>query len=199
MNFNGDVKYPRQEIWILGALFDKRLTFKSHTENPVRRTSQELTFFSRISWLLDGQGKELLYKAQLRLTQEYSCRSWGGENATHLNVLVNIQQRAKRVIAERPPGHPTDINSLQHTRYVAGLATVYRIHYQELPLLHPMRLPGRRAVDRAAATLEEPRCCTTTPSDTVSSGAESCGKNSSVSLIGYLILWKGSNAKHMHG
>jgi len=169
VKFNGNTIRPQQEIEILGTVFDKKLTFKSHIESLARRASQKLASFRRISWLLDDKGKELLYKAQIRSALEYSCLSWGGANTTHLGLLDKIQERAKRIIKDRTSDLPLNLDSLQHRRDVAGLTTMYRIHLQKVAHLQPMRLPRRRAVrttrrvEQAPAVLEEPRCCTALP------------------------------------
>ncbi|XP_042878297.1 uncharacterized protein LOC122257201 [Penaeus japonicus] len=166
VNFNGKSIKSQDEIEILGTIFDKRMTFKSHIESLARKASQKIASLRRISWLLDGKGKELLYKAQIRSSLEYSCLAWGGANNKYLCILDKVQERARKIIEDRSPHHIGNLDSLQHRRDVAGLTTVFRIQRQEVAHMQAMRLPGRRAVrttrtvEQAPAALEEPRCFT---------------------------------------
>ena len=53
--------------------------------------------------LLDSRGRKLLYKAESRVSLEYSCLAWGGEIPTHFVVLDKIQWRAERLIRNGLP------------------------------------------------------------------------------------------------
>ncbi|MPC39515.1 hypothetical protein E2C01_033051 [Portunus trituberculatus] len=48
--------------------------------------------------LLDSKGQELLYKAEIRSSLEYSCLAWGGAALSHLAVVDKIQRRTERLI-----------------------------------------------------------------------------------------------------
>ena len=98
----------------MGTVFDKKLIFKTHMENVARKASQKLTSLRRISWLLDVKGKEMLYKAQIRSSLEYSSLAWGGAANIHLNLLDKIQKRAKKMVEEGSPQNKTDLDTLLH-------------------------------------------------------------------------------------
>ena len=73
LNLNGDTLTSRDEIEVLGVTYDRKLTFSSHIERLARQASGKLVPLRRMSWLLDGKGLEVLYKAQVRSSLEYVC------------------------------------------------------------------------------------------------------------------------------
>ena len=73
LSFSGDTLAPRDEMEVLGVTYDRKLTFSSHIEQLARQASGKLASLRRMSWLLDGRGLELLYKAQVRSSLECAC------------------------------------------------------------------------------------------------------------------------------
>ena len=63
---------PQDEVEVLGVTYDSALTFRHHIERLAREASGKLASLRRISWLLDAKGFEVLYKAQVRSSLEYS-------------------------------------------------------------------------------------------------------------------------------
>lgn len=76
--FNKTTLAPQQEIKILGVTYDSKLTFRTQIEQLARTAAGKLASLRRISWLLDERDREMLYKAQIRSSLEYSCLAWGG-------------------------------------------------------------------------------------------------------------------------
>ncbi|KAG0718900.1 hypothetical protein GWK47_051576 [Chionoecetes opilio] len=98
-----------------------------------------------MSWLLDNQGLEILYKAQVRSSMEYACLGWGGAANKHLALLDKVQGRAVRLIRDSGAGRNHDSTAFSTARDVAGLTVMYKVHQQRVPHLHTLRQPLRRA------------------------------------------------------
>ena len=163
-NFNGNEIKPQDEIEILGVLYDRKLTFKRHIENIARKASTKIASLRKIAWFLDRNGKEFLYKSQIRSVMEYSFLSWGGAAKTHLALLDKVQRRAVRLIEDGATGPlHTNLDPLQHRRDVAGLTTFFKVHHEHTSHLQPLRQQQRlavrttRTVERAPAALMEPQ------------------------------------------
>ncbi|XP_045106831.1 uncharacterized protein LOC123501859 [Portunus trituberculatus] len=139
---------------VLGVTYDSALTFRHHIERLAREASGKLASLRRMSWLLDDKGLEILYKAQVRSSLEYSCLAWGGAASRHLSLLDRVQARAVRLIKDSGARNEPKLHSLQHRRDVAGLAVMYKIQQQRIPHLQALRQPLRRAqVTTRAVTL----------------------------------------------
>ncbi|KAG0714779.1 hypothetical protein GWK47_013473 [Chionoecetes opilio] len=64
-----------------------------------------------MSWLLDGKGLEVLYKAKVRSSMEYACLGWGGAANKHLALLDKVQGRAVRLIRDSGAGQDHDFTA----------------------------------------------------------------------------------------
>ncbi|KAK4287372.1 hypothetical protein Pmani_039553 [Petrolisthes manimaculis] len=142
--FDGAFLTPTRELKILGVTYDDKLTFKPHIMQLARTAAGQLASLRRISWLLDNRGRELLYKAQIRSTLEYSCLAWGGAAPSHIAVLDKVQRRAERIIWDGQQRQPGALQCLQHRRDVAGLTTFFKAQVRRTPHLNQLRqaLPG---------------------------------------------------------
>ncbi|XP_045124027.1 uncharacterized protein LOC123511983 [Portunus trituberculatus] len=163
---NGEQLRPQQELQILGVTFDSKLTYQAHLTQLARTAAGKLACLRRMSGFLDSRGRELLYKAEIRSSLEYSCLAWGGAAPSHLAVLDKIQRRAERLIEDGPPEQQAglhSLHSLQHRRDVAGLATLYKVQEERTPHLQELCIPPRRAevltraVSAAPSALHIPR------------------------------------------
>ncbi|KAG0714247.1 hypothetical protein GWK47_001664 [Chionoecetes opilio] len=85
-----------------------------------------------MSWLLDGRGLEILYKAQVRSSLEYACLAWGGAANKHLALLDKVQARAVRIIENNNAGQEPHLTTLRHRRDVAGLTVVFKVQVKRL-------------------------------------------------------------------
>ena len=151
---------PRDEMDVLGVTYDSTLTFRRHIERLAREASGKLAALRRISWMLDGKGLEVLYKAQVRSSLEYSCLAWGGAASRHLSLLDRVQARAVRLIRGRAGGREPALQTLQHRREVAGLTVMFKVQQQRVPHLQPLRQPLGRAVTSVPEELLLTRCRT---------------------------------------
>ena len=157
LTLEGVAIQPKDEVDVLGVTYDSALTFRRHIERLAREASGKLAALRRISWLLDGKGLEVLYKAQVRSSLEYSCLAWGGAASRHLSLLDRVQARAVRLIRGREGGQEPSLQALQHRRDVAGLTVMHKVHIQRVPHLQPLRQPLRRAqvTTRTVASVPE--------------------------------------------
>ena len=154
LSLEGEAVRRQDEMEVLGVTYDSALTFRLHIERLAREASGKLASLRRISWLLDNKGLEMLYKAQVRSSLEYSCLAWGGAASRHLSLLDRVQARAVRLIKDSGARQEPNLHSLQHRRDVAGLAVMYKIHQQQIPHLQALRQALRRAqVTTRAVTL----------------------------------------------
>ncbi|KAG0728162.1 hypothetical protein GWK47_033049 [Chionoecetes opilio] len=106
-----------------------------------------------MSWLLDGRGLEILYKAQVRSSQENACLAWGGAANKHLALLDKVQARAVRIIEDNNAGQEPHLTTLQHRRDVAGLTVVFKVQVKRVSHLQVLWRPYRPApvTNRAVA------------------------------------------------
>ena len=95
----------------------------------------------RISWLLDGKGLQMLYKAQVPSSMEYSSLAWGGAANKHLSILDKVQARAVRLIRDSGAVQEPTLHSLQHRRDVAGLTVIFKVQQQRASHLQALRYP----------------------------------------------------------
>lgn len=162
----GEALVSRDEMEVLGVTYDSWLTFRTHIERLAREASGKLASLRRISWLLDGKGLEMLYKAQIRSSMEYSSLAWGGAAKKHLSLLDKVQARAVRLIKDSGADRDPTLHSLQHRRDVAGLTVMFKVQQQRVPHLNALRQPLRqtevttRAVAQCPGQLLHPRCRT---------------------------------------
>ena len=157
LTLEGVAIQPRDKVDVLGVTYDSALTFRCHIERLAREASGKLAALRRISWLLDGRGLEVLYKAQVRSSLEYSCLAWGGAASRHLSLLDRVQARAVRLIRGSGGGQEPALQTLQHRRDVAGLTVMFKIQQKRVPHLQPLRQPLRRArvITRTVASVPE--------------------------------------------
>lgn len=166
LSFDEKELTPQEEVEVLGVTYDSKLTFRTHIEQLTRTASRKLASLRRISWLLDNRGREVLYKAQIRSSLEYSCLAWGGAANKYLTLLNKIQDRAVRIIQGGQTQYQPDLHTLQHRRDVAGLTTLFKVQQQNVSHLQELRQPARqaqvrtRAAETAPAALVQPRCRT---------------------------------------
>ncbi|KAK3857130.1 hypothetical protein Pcinc_036597 [Petrolisthes cinctipes] len=141
--FDGAFLTPSRELKILGVTYDDKLTFKPHIMQLARTAAGQLASLQRISWLLDNRRRELLYKAQIRSSLEYSCLAWGGAAPSHISVLDKVQRRAERIIWDGQQRQPGALQCLQHRRDVAGLTTFFKAQVRRTPHLNQLRQAER--------------------------------------------------------
>ena len=83
-----------------------------------------LASLTRILWLLDSKGLQMLYKAQVRYSMEYSRLAWGGVANKHLFLLDKVQARAVRLIRDNGADQEPTFHSLQHHAAARGTTSV---------------------------------------------------------------------------
>ncbi|KAG0716295.1 hypothetical protein GWK47_010038 [Chionoecetes opilio] len=134
-----------------------------------------------MSWLLDGRGLEIIYKAQVRASLEYACLAWGGAAKKHLSLLDKVQARAVRIIENNNAGKEPHHITLQHRRDVAGLTVVFKVQVKRVSHLQALWQPYRlvpvtpRAV--ALAPAEYCPCCQPNTTSVVSRNRPCCEPN----------------------
>ncbi|MPC35800.1 hypothetical protein E2C01_029235 [Portunus trituberculatus] len=95
-----------------------------------------------MSWLLDGEGLELLYKAQVRSSLEFPCLAWGGFANKHLTLLHKVQNGPERLIRDAAGQQPR-LRILQHRRDVEGLTVMYKVQVERVSYMQELHLPAR--------------------------------------------------------
>lgn len=79
------------ELEILGATIDSKLTWTKHVSNTASRAGQKLGALRRVANKLDRRGRAIVYKAQVRSVMEYTSLSWMSASPTALVLLDSIQ------------------------------------------------------------------------------------------------------------
>ena len=137
ISFNNVPVAEEDEIRLLGVLFDRQLSFRSHLRSIASKANQRMHFFKKVAPLLNVAGKLCLYKGFVRPTMEYSFLTWMGASESSLKQLDRVQHRALRLIG---PG--AVLPHLSHRRMVGTLCYMYKLHC--IPPSHPVAslLPG---------------------------------------------------------
>ncbi|KAG0713638.1 hypothetical protein GWK47_015765 [Chionoecetes opilio] len=152
----GGVPLPHQEaVKVLEVEVDRELKFDGHIKHIAKKASHRVSALRRIARFLDGGGKLLLYKAQIRPYLEYAALSWMSCAASHTRRLDSIQRRALRLVDAADPPDPPDppalfepvspLDSLEHRRDVAALVVFHKAQLQGVPHLAGLRQPPRVA------------------------------------------------------
>ena len=136
-SFNNVPVAEEDEIRLLGVIFDRQLSFRSHLRSIASKANQRMHFFKKVAPLLNVAGKLCLYKEFVRPTMEYSFLTWMGAAESSLKQLDRVQHRALRLI-----GLGVVLPHLSHRRMVGALCYMYKLHC--IPPSHPVAslLPG---------------------------------------------------------
>ena len=165
LTLNGVEIEESSTLDILGIKFDEGMTLKAHVKGLARKGAGKLAVLRRIAPLLDGKGCTILYESQVRPAFEYSPLSWMACPPSYLQLLNNLDHRARRMIIAREGGiiPAKTPASLQHRREVAGLTVLYKANFQHNPWLSPLRAEvtapthGTRGSTASEYTLKVPR------------------------------------------
>ena len=136
INFQGTVVPQVAELRLLGIMFDKDLSFRTHIRQLNIRGTQRLGFLRKAAAVLGPAGCVTAYKGFVRPVLEYGMLTWMGASQTSLRQLANVQRRALHVIG---PG--SFLPSLEVRRAVAALCFLYRLHYLPGPAILTRLLP----------------------------------------------------------
>ena len=98
INFQGTVVPEVAELRLLGIMFDKDLSFRTHIRQLNIRGTQRLGFPRKAAAVLGPAGCVTAYKGFVRPVLEYGMLTWMGASPTTLRQLANVQRRALLVI-----------------------------------------------------------------------------------------------------
>ena len=153
------------KIKILGITVDEHLTFKEHVREVAARAGRKLSMIRRVSDLLDEKGCVTLYNSQVRSLMEYCPLTWSSCAPSHLNLLEDIQRRAKRLMDWKAPGHRSQyqLQPLSPRREISALCVFFKLHKQGCEHLGSLRMkktqlptPYIRGSDRRNEELNVP-------------------------------------------
>ena len=136
INVQGTVVPEVAELHLLGIMFDKDLSFRTHIRHLNIRGTQRLGFLRKAAAVLGPAGCVTAYKGFVRPVLEYGMLTWMGASQTTLRQLANVQRRALHVIG---PG--SFLPSLEVRRAVAALCFLYKLHYLPGPAILTQLLP----------------------------------------------------------
>ncbi len=122
LTLEGEVLLLRDEITVLEVTYNHKFTVKHNIERLGRDASRKISLF------LDVKCLEILYKAQVRFSKEYSYLAWGKAASAHLSILDKVHARAVKLIMESSVTQELDLQSLQHRRDVADLTVMLKVH-----------------------------------------------------------------------
>lgn len=175
LRFGNDTIPLQSSVDILGVEVDSQLRFDRHLERVAHKASQKVNLLRRMKNLLDAEGLNTLYKAQVRPVMEYAPLTWMASARCHLNLLDKVQRRAERLIngtqhhrpsqwetqRQQQQQHPHEgrarpatnqLNSLEHRRRVAALTVLHKAQVGLVPHLTDLRATWRRS-ERSTRTV----------------------------------------------
>ena len=85
----------------LGVTFDKRLTWKQHTQRTESRAKARLALMKKLAsttWGADASTLRRLYTGRVRPVLEYGMAAWGTTAKTNMDKMSNVQNQAARII-----------------------------------------------------------------------------------------------------
>ena len=135
-NFQEAVVPEVAEFRLLGIMFEKDLSFRTHIRQLNIRGTQHLGFLRKAAAVLGPAGRVAAYQGFVRPVLEYGLLTWMGALQTTLRQLANVQRRALHVIG---PG--SFLPSLEVRRAVAALCFLYKLHYLPGPTILTRLLP----------------------------------------------------------
>ena len=136
INFQGTVVPEVAELRLLGIMFDKYLSFRTHIRQLNIRGTQRLGFLRIAAAVLGPAGCVTAYKGFVQPVLEYGMITWIGASQTTLRQIANVQRCALHVIS---PG--SVLPSLEVRRAVAALCLLYKLHYLPGPAILTRLLP----------------------------------------------------------
>lgn len=146
IKFDNDTLTMGTDMDILGVVFDCKLNFELHIKKIAHTASQKITSLRRMRHLLDAEGMQTLYKAQIRSILEYSSLAWMSSPRTHLTILDKVQRRAEKLISSANHEESTIcLDTLEHRRRVASVTVMHKAQVQHVPHLDRLRLPWRQS------------------------------------------------------
>ena len=86
----------------LGVTFDRRLTWKTQSENAEKRAKSRLNLMKKITsttWGADSRTLKTLYTGRVRPAMEYGISTWGTTAKSHFNKISKVQNQATRIIS----------------------------------------------------------------------------------------------------
>ena len=126
----------RDELEILGVIFDSKLSWSKHVSSIASRAGQKLGALRKVANKLDIRGSATVYKAQVRSIMGYACLCWTSAPSTTLSQLDNIQRKALKIIGVNEATARTQllIPSLTHRREVAAVTVFYKMYTRHCPI-----------------------------------------------------------------
>lgn len=103
INWGSSAKY-------LGVTLDRRLTFKPHIDNVVKKSGKVTRMLYSLlcrNSRLHTKNKLLLYKTVIRPLIFYASPAWSTCAATHIKLLQRLQNRLLKMCLDRHWRHPT--------------------------------------------------------------------------------------------
>ena len=85
----------------LGVTFDKRLTWKQHTQRTESRAKVRLALMKKLAsttWGADASTLKRLYTGRVRPVLEYGMAAWGTTAKTNMDKMSKVQNQAARII-----------------------------------------------------------------------------------------------------
>ena len=85
----------------LGVTFDKRLTWKQHTQRTESRAKVRLALMKKLAsttWGADASTLKRLYTGRVRPVLEYGMAAWGTTAKTNMDKRSKVQNQAARII-----------------------------------------------------------------------------------------------------
>ena len=92
ITFQGTVVPEVAELRLLGIMFDKDLSFRTHIRQLNIRGTQRLGFLRKAAAVLGPAGCVTAYKGFVRPVLEYGMLTWMGASRTTLRQLANVQR-----------------------------------------------------------------------------------------------------------
>ena len=148
--FGGEViPQQQQQLKLLGATLDSKLTFDAHLRTAAARANSHIIgLLRKVALVLDGPGKLVLYRGFVGPLLEYAPHVWMEASPTNLGHLSRVQWRALHI-----PGPNVLLQSLEVRRTVAALSFLHKLlclpdslyshrlfHLASVPLLSPCHI-----------------------------------------------------------
>jgi len=101
LHINGTTLEREDTPTYLGVTFDKRLTWKQHTEKSEIRGKLRLALMKKLAgttWGADATTLKTLYTGSVRPVLEYGVAAWGNTAKSNFDRVSKVQNQATRII-----------------------------------------------------------------------------------------------------
>ena len=125
IKLNGKRLYPSTSIKYLGVLIDEHLSWKSHTDELIKKLNRSNNMLSKIRHYVDSKTIRSLYFALFSSHVSYCSQVWGQNGNRFINKILSLQRSAVRIINFMP--FRSDVSLIFQSSKIQKFTNIVRV------------------------------------------------------------------------